>query len=168
MKKCIYLVEGECEEKLVKALREKPELVIPGKIRKFNVVQDKLPLNMLVPLDPGSLVIMVFDTDTDKTEILKNNLKLLKNLSRSVEALTIAQVLNFEDEIKRSTDVSSAPLLTKSTSTKDFKAAVNRMKESEFRSLLKRHRFDIKRLWTEKPPKTFNFVNQNGNRIKQI
>ena len=24
MKKCIYLTEGECEEKLVKALKEKP------------------------------------------------------------------------------------------------------------------------------------------------
>ncbi len=27
MKKCIYLAEGECEEKLVKALKEKPSLI---------------------------------------------------------------------------------------------------------------------------------------------
>jgi hypothetical protein len=26
MKKCIYLTEGECEEKLIKALKEKPYL----------------------------------------------------------------------------------------------------------------------------------------------
>ena len=28
MKKCIYLTEGECEEKLVKALKEKPCLCL--------------------------------------------------------------------------------------------------------------------------------------------
>ena len=32
MKKCIYLTEGECEEKLIKVLKEKPSLIAPGKV----------------------------------------------------------------------------------------------------------------------------------------
>lgn len=32
MKKCIYLTEGEYEEKLIKALKEKPSLIAPGKV----------------------------------------------------------------------------------------------------------------------------------------
>lgn len=47
MKKCFYLTEGECEEKLIKALKEKPSLVRPGKVKKFNVIQE-LPANMLL------------------------------------------------------------------------------------------------------------------------
>ena len=39
MKKCIYLTKGECEEKLVKALKEKPSMIAPGKVWKFNVIQ---------------------------------------------------------------------------------------------------------------------------------
>lgn len=48
MKKCFYLTEGECEEKLIKALKEKPSLVRPGKVKKFNVIQEELPANMLL------------------------------------------------------------------------------------------------------------------------
>lgn len=35
---CIYLAEGECEEKLLKALKLKPELIVPGRVKKFNVM----------------------------------------------------------------------------------------------------------------------------------
>ena len=35
MRKCIYLTEGECEEKLIKALKEKPSLIVHGKVKKF-------------------------------------------------------------------------------------------------------------------------------------
>lgn len=34
---CICLAEGECEEKLLKALKLKPELIAPGRVKKFNV-----------------------------------------------------------------------------------------------------------------------------------
>lgn len=35
---CIYFCEGECEEALIKALKEYPELIMPGKTRVFNVI----------------------------------------------------------------------------------------------------------------------------------
>ena len=83
-----------------------------------------------------------------------------------VDVKTITQVLNFEVEIERATDVNRAQELTKSQSVSDFKSAVNRMKETEFRNTLKRHKLDITKLWSEKPPKGFEFVTQDAEKIK--
>ena len=166
MKKCIYLTEGECEEKLIRALKERPSLVLPGKVKKFNVIQNELPASLLMQFDPGSIVVLVFDTDKDETSHLRKNIALLKSLSFKVEILTILQVLDFEDEIERATDVSKAQDLTRSKTVNDFKSAVNRMKEADFRSALKRHKLDMSRLWSEKPPKAFRFVKQDANKVK--
>ena len=134
MKKCIYLTEGECEEKLIRALKERPSLVLPGKVKKFNVIQNELPVSLLMQFDPGSIVVLIFDTDKDETSHLRKNIALLKSLSFKVEILTILQVLNFEDEIARATDVSKAQDLTRSKTINDFKSAVNRMNELEIAS----------------------------------
>lgn len=40
-----YLAEGECEEKLLKALKETPALIHPGKVDKFNVIKKELKPN---------------------------------------------------------------------------------------------------------------------------
>ena len=42
-RKCFYLVEGECEEKLLKALKGQPALINPGSVKKFNVIQNEIP-----------------------------------------------------------------------------------------------------------------------------
>ena len=131
-RRCIYLVEGECEEKLINALKEKPSLLIPGKIKKFNVIQDELKTSHLVTYPPGCMVVLVFDTDNELTSHLKKNIESLKKRCSGVKVLTIPQVLNFEDEIVRSTDVNKAPELTKSPSVSEFKTAVNKTKEAEF------------------------------------
>ena len=62
-------------------------------------------------------VILVFDTDKEITEHLKRNIDLLNSQYASVEVITVPQVLNFEDEIQRSTDVTMAQELTKSANT---------------------------------------------------
>ena len=80
-KKCIYLAEGECEEKLIKALKEKPSLLLPGKVKRFNVIQDELKTNHLVTFSPGSLVILVFDTDNEVTDHLCEASRLHFNLN---------------------------------------------------------------------------------------
>ena len=95
MKKCIYLTEGECEEKLIKALKEKPSLIAPGKVWKFNVIQNVLPANKLIQFEPGSMAVLVFDTDKPETDILRKNIALLKALHFKVEIVTVLQVLNF-------------------------------------------------------------------------
>ena len=58
MKKCIYLTEGECEEKLIRALKERPSLVLPGKVKKFNVIPNELPVSLLMQFDPGALLFL--------------------------------------------------------------------------------------------------------------
>ncbi len=165
-KKCFYLVEGECEEKLLKALKGKPALIEPGVVKKFNAVQNEIPTSKLMSFDPGSRVVLVFDTDKEETVHLKKNIELLKNMCLNVEVLTVTQVLNFEDEIVRSTDIDNAQDITKSETVSDMKRAVNRMKENEFRLALKRHQFDISKLWVKKPPKAFSFIKQQSEFIK--
>ena len=35
-----------------------------------------------------------------------------------------------------------------------------------FRAALKRHKFDLSKLWAQKPPKVFSFVKQDGGKVK--
>lgn len=161
-----YLAEGECEEKLLEALQLKPSLIHHEKVEKYNIIQDELPKRKLMQYPSGCVVVLVFDTDKDVTEHLKRNLELLKSLPFKVEVMTIVEVLNFEDELERSTDVKHAQDFTKSESLKDFKNAVNRAKDKDFRAALKRHKFDLSKLWTQKPPRIFSFINQDGGKVK--
>ena len=41
--KCIYYVEGPCEQQLIAALKESPAKLVPGKVKVFNVVQNLIP-----------------------------------------------------------------------------------------------------------------------------
>ena len=163
---CVYLAEGECEEKLLNALKQKPAQISPGRVKKFNVVQNELKASHLMSFPSGSNVVLVFDTDVEETECLKKNIELLKSQFGKVEITTIPQYLNFEQEMERCTDVAKAPDLTKSSNVSDFKKTVNRMKEADFRSLLKRHKFDKTKLWIKNPPEAFRFVKQQSDRIK--
>lgn len=55
--KCIYFVEGPCEEQLIKALKEKPNKLIPGKIKVFNVVQNLIPKSQMLSIQSGTIVV---------------------------------------------------------------------------------------------------------------
>lgn len=165
-RKCYYFTEGQCEEKLVKALKLKPALLKSGKVKLFNVVQNILPVSILMSIEPGSVAVLVFDTDKDETDHLKQNIKLLKKRCTGVEVLTILQVLNFEDEVERATDVNCAENLTRSKTVEDFKSSVNRMKEIDLRRALERHKLSMNTLWTKEPPKSFHFLSQDSGKIK--
>ena len=167
-RKCFYLVEGECEEKLLKALKEQPALINPGSVKKFNVIQNEIPASKLMSFDPGSRVVLVFDTDKEVTEHLKKNIEMLNKVCSKVEVLTIAQVLNFEDEIVKSTDVSKAQDLTRSRSVSNFKSDFCRMKVQECRSLLERHQFDVEKIWVSDPPSAFKDLEQGATRIISV
>ena len=165
-RKCIYLTEGECEAKLVRALQELPTLVRHGKVKRFNVIQNVLPASILMTFDPGSTVILVFDTDTEFTERLKMNLDKLTKQCAKVEVLTIAQVHNFEDELERATDVTKAQELTQRGSVSEFKSAVNRINAAQFRRTLENHHLNMSKLWCKKPPQAFGFLSQDSDLVK--
>ena len=165
---CFYLAEGECEEKLLKALKLNPPLIAPGRLKKFNLIQNELKPSHLMTFPAEARIVLVYDTDKEITDHLRRNIELLKSQYASVEVITIPQVLNYEDEIERSTDVAKAEDLTQSVNTRDFKSAVNRMKETDFRRTLKRHKFAIEKLWSIKPPKVFSFAKQQSAEIKLV
>ena len=69
--KCIYYVEGPCEQQLIAALKETPARLIPGKVKVFNVVQNLIPKSQMLSIQAGTTVVLVFDTDVSQISILK-------------------------------------------------------------------------------------------------
>ena len=166
--KCFYLVEGACERQLINALKSEPSKLIPGAIIVHNVVQKMIPKAYVASFGRNSFVTLVFDTDISQTDILKENISLLKKHCTGVRMIYLAQVQNFEEEIVRATDVKSAADLTRSPNVRTFKSDFVRMKPKECRSALERHHLDVKVLWTKKPPSPFAFFEQNGHCIKTL
>ena len=161
--KCIYYVEGPCEQQLISALKEAPEKLIPGKIKVFNVVQNLIPKSQMLSIQAGTTVVLVFDTDVSQTLNLKKNLELLERYCGKLKIVFLPQVLNLEEELVRCTDVKTVTKLTKSGSVKNFKTDFCKMKVKDCRSMLERHQLNIARLWMTKTPDAFDFTEINGD-----
>ena len=112
------------------------------------------------------MVVLVFDTDVEKTETLINNIRHIKQYASQVRIIYLAQVLNFEDELVRATDLKKVQDLTRSSSIRDFKSDFCKMKPEECRNSLERHHLNTAVLWTTQPPAAFPFVDQNGQVVK--
>ncbi len=164
--RCIYFAEGDCEAQLLNALRLHPERILPGKVRVFNVIQKLIPKSQLLTFQAGMTVVFVFDTDTEQTERLRQNIQRVQRYCR-VRLLTVAQVLNLEDELVRCTDVHSVQELTQSRSQHNFKSDFCRMKPEDCLSMLNRHHLDPEKLWAKEPPAVYDFVRQDGKAVKQ-
>ncbi len=165
-KSCVYFVEGPCEKQLIDALKAVPRLLTPGKVNVHNVVQDVIPRRVVNMIKVGTTVVFAFDTDVEKTDVLLKNIVYMKKYATQVKIVLLAQVLNFEDEIARATDVKKAQELTKSRTVSDFKSDFCRLKVEECRRALERHHLDVSVLWTKNPPGDFSFIEQNGDTIK--
>ena len=113
MNKCIYYVEGPCEQQLIAALKETPGKLIPGKVKVFNVVQNLIPKSQMLSIQAGTTVVLVFDTDVSQTSNLKKNLELLSRYCGKLKIVFLPQVLNLEEELVRCTDVKKITELTK-------------------------------------------------------
>ena len=164
--KCIYYVEGPCEQQLIAALKESPEKLIPGKIKVFNVVQNLIPKSQMLSIQAGTTVVLVFDTDVPQTSNLRKNLELLTRYCGKLKIVFLPQVLNLEEELVRCTDVKAVTELTKSGSVKNFKTDFCKMKIKDCRFMLERHQLNYTRLWMTKTPEAFAFVENNAFEIK--
>lgn len=89
-----YFVEGEDEEKLIQVLKTDLRLIVPGKVQKFNVVEQKLTRLRLMSLKEGTTVVLVFDTDTGKVDILKETIAFLKNKSIDISHNAVPEVFS--------------------------------------------------------------------------
>ena len=166
--KCIYFVEGECEKQLINALKISPEILTPGKVKVYNVKQNLIPKSQLLAIQPRTKVALVFDTDVEDRKALDKNIEMLRKYCSKVTVINMMQVLDFEDEIVRSTDVSKAQELTKSRSVSNFKTDFCRMKVNDCRSLLERHQLNIVKMWTTEPPETFKDLEQDVAKVLVI
>lgn len=161
---CIYFVEGQCEEVLLNALKERPAKIIPGRVKVFNVIKNELSRSQLLMIQPGTTVVLVFDTDVTITDKLQRNIRLIDQYCVRTKLVFLPQVLNLEDELVRCTDVRSPAELTHSKSAKDFKRDFCALKNA--RDVLNRHQLDVLRLWATNPPEVFSFVEKNANAVK--
>lgn len=159
-----YYVEGEDEEKLINVLKTDLGVIRPGKVQKLNVIEHTLTNAILMTLRPKTMVVLVFDTDTGKTDILNKNLEKLKKCSVISEIITIPQVSNLEDELVRSCDIKKITELLGSKSIKEFKADFIRVKNLPQK--LKEHRFNIKKLWCEQPSHPYQDIINQSEKIK--
>lgn len=160
---CIYFVEGQCEQKIVEALKEEPQRLRSGKIKLLNPITQEIPSSVLLTIKKGSVVVLIFDTDILITEQLKNNIRRIRKYCK-VDIVYLGQVLNLEDELVRCTDISRIQELTNSKSKKDFKRDFCAM--TNCRQVLDRHNLDVELMWNSKFPEKFEFLENNSNTVK--
>lgn len=147
-----YYVEGECERKLVKTLIGQ-QLIRPGQTDVLNPIQERIKSTHLRKLPANTTVVLIFDTDTGNTDILKENIQTLKEHSNIKEIILIPQVTNLEEELIRCTDIRKIRELIGCRSDKDFKAHF--IEEKRVYEKLQAHHFDMEKLWTSTPGQAF-------------
>ena len=76
MTNCTYFVEGLCEKQLIDSIKN-TDLLIPGKVKVFNVVQEDLKPSHLLSIRDG-YIVFVFDTDVSNITYLWSNIKRVK------------------------------------------------------------------------------------------
>ncbi len=161
---CIYFVEGECEEKLLAALKESPPKIQPGRIKVVNPVQARFSKSQLLTIQPGTTVVLVFDTDVKETACLLENIKLLRKYCTKVKIIYLPQVENLEDELVRCADIKHVTELTRSKSSANFKRDFCAMKN--IRAALDKAGLNTAALWTKMPSAEFAFIERNSGEIK--
>ena len=63
-----YYVEGDDEKKVIDTLKTSMQLIISGKVDVFNVIERKFTRNQIMRLKQGTIVVLVFDTDTNQVD----------------------------------------------------------------------------------------------------
>ena len=159
-----YFVEGPDEEKLINTLKTDMQCIVPGKVQVFNVVQERLTKLRIMQLKRGTVVILVFDTDSGNIQILRNNIEFLKNSGIVKAVLCITQVKNLEDELVRSCDIRTVMELTGSKSNKDYKHDL--IKDGNFAQKMRKHNFDIGKLWSKTDQGLYRGITNDAGKIK--
>lgn len=159
-----YYVEGADEEALLKVLKTEMQIIVPGKVQKLNAVEERISDRRLRTLSPGTVVVLVFDTDTGNVDILKENIDILKKASFVSEVVLVPQVSNLEDELIRSCDIRQIEELLNSKSKSDFKGDLIHV--SNLRKKLEEHHFNFRIFWSETPKSPYQDIENQASAIK--
>lgn len=158
-----YFVEGQTEKKLIEILK-KSNMIISGNVNIFNVIQKEFSGALLANLSKNTVVILIFDTDTNSVSGLNNNLRILKKNPNVRECWCIPQVKNLEDELIRATDITHIKDLIGSQSNTDFKR--DWLREKHIPEKLQLHHFDYSSFWSSTAGPPFDSIKNNSDRIK--
>lgn len=161
-----YFVEGDDEKKLINTLKNQLGVIQTGKVQKLNVIENKITDNIIRTLKKGTVVVLVFDTDTQQTDILNCNIAKLKACKFISKVITIPQVDNLEDELVRSCNIRKITELLNSRSKKDYKSDLIRVTNLD--SKLKEHEFDINLFWSMQPGAPYENIINESEIIKTV
>lgn len=158
-----YFVEGEDDRKVVNTLKTDLQWIKPGKVQVFNVIEEELTSLITRTLKPGTIVVLVFDTDTGKKNTLLKNIRFLQKDSNVKQVLCIMQVKNLEDEFLRSCAISQIKELTGSKSNSDYKRDL--LRQSNLVDKLKKHQFQFEKFWNSSD-KVYESICNDSAQIK--
>lgn len=161
-----YYVEGETDEKMASILKTDYQYIVSGKIEKFNVIQQELTSTRTMGLKRGTAVILVFDTDTNNSDILDKNITFLKKQKNISNVICIPQVDNLEDELKRSCRIKQIKELTGSKSNREFKNDM--IKQNNFKNKLDDKAFNFRNFWNSLPKNHFSYIKNEASTIKRL
>ena len=69
-----FYVEGEDEKKVIETLKKDMNSIVSGKVEVLNVIQKEIKTPRIRTLKTGTNVVLIYDTDIDKTDILDKNI----------------------------------------------------------------------------------------------
>lgn len=159
-----YYCEGENEERLLKVLKTELGVIVPGKIEKYNAVDRRFTEARLRLLRPRTTVVLVFDTDTENTDILKENIRRLERHNHVEHVILVPQVTNLQEELKIACGLKDIKELLGTKGEEEFKKEFNRV--SNLKDKLMKKGFDIMKLWSQKPTGVFREFRNDSEQIK--
>lgn len=159
-----YFVEGANEEKIINALKCDLQIIQPGKVQIFNVVEKKFTKPRFMSIKDGTTVVLVFDTDTEKISTLLDNIAFLKQIKAIVQILCITQVQNLEDELKRSCNITQIKELTGSSTNSEFKHDF--LKINNLGDKLIKFDFNFDKFWVTNDTRRFKEIRNEAYKIK--
>lgn len=141
-----YYVEGECEAKLINALKTvKDNFIRPGKVEVFNVIRDRISKFRIATLKRNTIIVLVYDVDVRRVNILDENIRLLKSAGFSY--IHHIQSLDcFEDEILYSSSLNDINDCFKTERVDGFKA--RSIEHKDILTKLKSIGFNPKKMWS--------------------
>lgn len=164
-----YYVEGENERVLVEILSkckdEKFNVIRPGKIDVFNVVEREIKSTHMLNLKDNTVVVLVFDTDTKSRAILDKNTKFLEKHKKIKDVILIPQVYNLEDELIRSCNIKNILQLLGCKSKKEFKSDFNKV--NNLNEHLIKAEFTFNKLWRKNTNGVFAGIKNGIHKIEK-
>lgn len=159
-----FYVEGEDEKKVIEVLKKDLKIIVSGKVDVLNVVQKEIKVPRIRTLKTGTIVILVYDTDVEKVDILEKNIRRLKSSKHIKKVICIPQVNNLEDEMVRATNVRHVTDLLGSKTLTDYKRDL--IKCTNLDKKLQESGFDISKLWCRMPENDFSVYGNDSKLIK--